>query len=246
MASKKSILLLFDVDRTLTKPGQVISAELLDFLLNKVKPVASIGLISSSDYPKVVEKLNGEENTNKFDYVFCDNGVLFYKNGKLIKSESILSIVGESTLQSVINFALGYMSEIQLPAKRGNFVEFRSSMINICPVGRSCSQAERDEFIKYDTENGIRKKFVEALQNEFSDTKLCFTLGGQISIDIYPATWDKTICRQLYIGYEFREIHYYGGMTMQGSDDYSEAYYDNQVTSPEDIKKNVQKLLNIE
>ena len=33
---------------------------------------------------------------------------------------------------------------------RGTFIEFRSSMINICPVGRSCSQAERDEFSAFD------------------------------------------------------------------------------------------------
>ena len=33
---------------------------------------------------------------------------------------------------------------------RGTFVEFRSGMINVCPVGRSCSQAQRDEFAAYD------------------------------------------------------------------------------------------------
>ena len=38
-----------------------------------------------------------------------------------------------------------YMSELKLPAKRGNFVEFRSGIINICPVGRSCTQAEREQ-----------------------------------------------------------------------------------------------------
>lgn len=29
-------------------------------------------------------------------------------------------------------------------------MEFRSGLINFCPVGRSCSQAERDEFSAYD------------------------------------------------------------------------------------------------
>ncbi|XP_041978600.1 phosphomannomutase [Aricia agestis] len=249
MASKKSILLLFDVDGTLTKPRQVISAELLNFLLNTVKPAASIGLVSGSDYPKLVEQLNGEENTNQFDYVFCENGVVFYKNSELMKSESILSFAGESTLQSVINFALGYMSKIQLPAKRGNFVEFRSSMINICPIGRSCCQAERDEFVKFDAQNGTRKKFVEALQKEFSDTKLCFALGGQISIDVYPEGWDKTYCLQ-YVDNDFSEIHFFGDKTMQGGNDY-EIYNDSRtighkVTSPEDTKRQVQELLNIE
>lgn len=33
---------------------------------------------------------------------------------------------------------------------RGTFIEFRSGMINVSPIGRNCSQEERDEFEKYD------------------------------------------------------------------------------------------------
>ena len=33
---------------------------------------------------------------------------------------------------------------------RGTFIEFRSSMMNICPVGRSCSYDERLEFVELD------------------------------------------------------------------------------------------------
>jgi hypothetical protein len=32
----------------------------------------------------------------------------------------------------------------------GTFIEFRSGLINISPIGRNCSQQERDEFEKYD------------------------------------------------------------------------------------------------
>ena len=39
---------------------------------------------------------------------------------------------------------------------RGTFVEFRSGMLNICPVGRSCSQAVRDEFSAYDKVKIVR------------------------------------------------------------------------------------------
>ena len=35
-------------------------------------------------------------------------------------------------------------------ADRGVFIEFRSGLINVCPVGRSCTQAERDQFSEYD------------------------------------------------------------------------------------------------
>lgn len=33
---------------------------------------------------------------------------------------------------------------------RGTFIEFRNGMLNICPVGRSCTQEERIEFYELD------------------------------------------------------------------------------------------------
>ena len=61
------------------------------------------------------------------------------------------------------------MSELELPAKRGTFVEFRTGLINVCPVGRSCSYNERLEFAKFDQENNVRLKFKEALEKEFGE-----------------------------------------------------------------------------
>jgi hypothetical protein len=41
---------------------------------------------------------------------------------------------------------------------RGTFVEYRTGLINVCPVGRSCSQAERDQFAAFDEVlNTLRK-----------------------------------------------------------------------------------------
>ncbi|CAK1595694.1 unnamed protein product [Parnassius mnemosyne] len=250
MGSRKNILYLFDVDGTLTKPRQRISEELKTFLLNEVKTRVKVGLVSGSDYSKIVEQMDGEEITNQFDYVFCENGVVQYQQGQLKSTESILNYIGEQTLQRVINFALGYMSQLELPSKRGNFVEFRSSMLNICPVGRSCSQSEREEFSKFDMQHGIRAKFVEALQNEFKDSKLTFALGGQISVDVFPTGWDKTYCLTHVADEKFTEIHFFGDKTTIGGNDY-EIYNDDRtighkVTSPEDTKEQLKKWLNIE
>lgn len=33
---------------------------------------------------------------------------------------------------------------------RGTFIEFRNGMLNISPIGRSCSQQERIEFLELD------------------------------------------------------------------------------------------------
>jgi hypothetical protein len=35
---------------------------------------------------------------------------------------------------------LQYLSTLDIPVKRGTFIEFRNGMLNICPIGRNCSQ----------------------------------------------------------------------------------------------------------
>lgn len=64
--------------------------------------------------------------------------------------------------------------------KRGTFVEFRMGMINVSPIGRNCSQEERDEFEKYDHIHKIRETFVRKLRAEFPDYNLTFSIGGQV------------------------------------------------------------------
>ena len=82
-------------------------------------------------------------------------------------------------------------------------------MINVSPIGRNCSQEERDEFEKFDKGAGVRAKFVEALRKEFANDNLTFSIGGQISFDVFPTGWDKSFCLQ-YVEKEFDEIHFYG------------------------------------
>lgn len=72
------------------------------------------------------------------------------------------------------------MSKLTLPVKRGNFIEFRDGLINVCPVGRSCSQAQRDEFAAYDKEHKIRENFVKDLKQQFPDLGLVFSIGNEL------------------------------------------------------------------
>jgi phosphomannomutase len=91
--------------------------------------------------------------------------------------QNITTHCGEELLQDLINFSLDYMSKLKIPKKRGTFVEFRNGMINLSPIGRSCSQAEREEFSAFDKQNGIREKFVRALEEKFPDAGLEFVIG---------------------------------------------------------------------
>lgn len=89
--------------------------------------------------------------------------------------------MGEEKLQTFINFALRYMSELTLPLKRGTFIEFRTGLINVCPVGRSCSYEERLQFFEYDKEHKIREKFIAKLREQFPDLGLIYSIGEYYS-----------------------------------------------------------------
>jgi phosphomannomutase len=192
--SRDDILVLFDVDGTLTPARKVIEKDFEDFLYERVKPKATIGVVGGSDLSKIVEQLNGKRVLNEFDYVFAENGLVHIERGVEVSKQSIQKHLGEETLQRFINFCLRYIADLNIPVKRGTFVDFRNGMINICPIGRQCSYDERLEFNKYDEQHLVRQKMVEALKKEFADVDLTFSIGGQISIDAFPNGWDKTYC----------------------------------------------------
>ncbi|PNX66673.1 phosphomannomutase D1, partial [Trifolium pratense] len=64
---------------------------------------------------------------------------------------SLKTFVGDEKLKEFINFTLHYIADLDIPIKRGTFIEFRSGMLNVSPIGRNCSQEERDEFEKFRT-----------------------------------------------------------------------------------------------
>lgn len=192
--NRDEILLLFDVDGTLTPARKVIESGFEEFLYTKIKPKATLGVVGGSDYSKVLEQLNGKRVLNEFDYVFPENGLVHIEKGVEISKQSIQKHLGEKVLTKFINFSLRYIADLDIPVKRGTFIDFRNGMINVCPIGRQCTYEERLEFNKYDDEHLVRRKMIEALKKEFADVDLTFSIGGQISIDAFPKGWDKTYC----------------------------------------------------
>ncbi|XP_028094752.1 phosphomannomutase-like isoform X4 [Camellia sinensis] len=109
----------------------------------------------------------------------------------------------------------------------------------VVPIGRNYSQEERDEFEKYDKVLNIRPMMVSVLREKFAHLKLTFSIGGQITFDVFPQGWDKTYCLR-YVD-DFHEIHFFGDKTYKGGNDHeiyeSERTMEHIVTSPEDTVK---------
>merc|ERR1712176_976301 len=163
----------------------------------------------------------------------------------LLATQSLKKHLGEDTLKEFINFTLRELAEIDIPVKRGTFIEFRNGMLNVSPVGRNCSQEERDAFEVYDKEHGIRPKFVNVLKQQFAEYGLTYSIGGQISFDVFPQGWDKTYCLQ-FVEQDFSEIHFFGDKTYPGGNDHeifeSPKTAGHTVTSPADTREQCTKL----
>lgn len=245
-ASLENTICLFDVDGTLTPSRNPATHEILQYLKGLSERV-QLAWVSGSDLVKISEQLGGKENTmSLFKYCFPENGLVSYKQGNLVNKQDIAKHLGEKNIKDFINFCLRYMADLDLPKKRGTFVEFRTGLINLCPVGRNCSQEERDEFSAFDIENKVREKFVEVLEKEFAYLKLRFVIGGQISIDVFPEGWDKTFCLNILEKDGLKTIHFFGDRTYPGGNDY-EAYMDDRteghkVVSPDDTVRQLKEL----
>lgn len=92
---------------------------------------------------------NSIDVTTLFDFCFPENGLVAYRLGKPLASNSFIKWLGEEKYQNLADFCLAYISKIKLPKKRGTFVEFRNGMINVSPIGRNASVEERNEFEAY-------------------------------------------------------------------------------------------------
>jgi hypothetical protein len=83
------------------------------------------------------------------------------------------------------------MPEIPLT---GQFISYRGSMMNWCPIGREAGPEDRRIFENLDENLGVRMGLLVTLRDRLSSIskKLTVKLGGSTSFDIYPQGWDKS------------------------------------------------------
>ncbi|KAE9399860.1 eukaryotic phosphomannomutase [Gymnopus androsaceus JB14] len=243
-------LVLFDVDDTLTLPRQPVTPEMVSLLKDLRKKMA-IGFVGGSNFVKISEQLSfkGSNVVEDFDFGFAENGLIAYRMGKPLESQSFIKFLGEERYKPLVNFILHYIADMDIPIKRGTFVEFRNGMINVSPLGRNATIAERNEFEAYDKKHGLRAAFVKVLQEKFADYDLTFSIGGMISFDVFPRGWDKTYALKHVEHEGFEEIHFFGDKTYKGGNDY-EIFTDprtigHSVNGPDDTIRKIKEVFQI-
>jgi len=236
---------LFDLDGTLSAARKQVDDKMVE-VLKRLRKVAIVGIVSGSDASKVNWQLRSLEN-EVCDFLFYENGLVAYSNGTLLGSQSLSEYLGEFRLKQLVNFVLRYFADLDIPKKRGTFIEYRTGLINFCPIGRNCSYEERLEFAAYDKEHGVRRRFIAALEKEFPDYGIQFAAGGQISVDCFPIGWDKTYCLR-YLE-DYRSIHFFGDATEKGGNDHEIFCHSrtigHTVKSPEETQQIIRELFRV-
>ncbi|WRT63923.1 uncharacterized protein IL334_000850 [Kwoniella shivajii] len=233
---------MFDVDGTLSLARQEASPAMFA-TLQKLREYTAVAFVGGSDLSKILEQVR---SLNLFDYGFAENGLTAYKLEQPLASASFIKHVGEEEYKKLVNWILRYLSEVDVPIKRGTFIEFRNGMINVSPIGRNASIQERLDFQEFDNEHHIRADMVTRLEEEFLHLGLNFAIGGQISFDIFPKGWDKTYSLTHVEKDGYDTIHFFGDKTYKGGNDY-EIFSDprvigHTVTSPEDTMRQLDEL----
>ncbi|KAI0381916.1 eukaryotic phosphomannomutase [Hypomontagnella monticulosa] len=253
----KNTIALFDVDETLTPARLSASPEMLR-TLEQLRQKVAIGFVGGSNLVKQQEQLGAADRpvTTMFDFCFSENGLTAYKMGAELPSNSFIKWLGEDNYKQLANWILHYIADLDIPIKRGTFIEFRNGMINVSPIGRNASTKERNDYQKYDLEHKIRETMVAKMREKFGHLGLTFSIGGQISFDVFPTGWDKTYCLKHLEdeakkpgGIQYTTIHFFGDKTMKGGNDY-EIYSDprtigHSVEGPVDCMKQIKETFGI-
>lgn len=238
-------LLLFDVDGTLAKSTLQIESKVLNKLKDLKHNGYELSIVGGGTYEHIIYQIGGKENEKIFKYIFSENGLITYKNGKLYHQNDIKKHIPENKIQEIIDYVLIYIAKLSLPYKRGSFIRFRNGMLYITPIGGDCSQEERNKFAEYDEKHHVREKMIKNLTEKFGDDGIDVKMGGQIGIGLHPIGWDKSYILDIINIKKYENVHFYGDRCTPTGNDFPlyshKEIQGNHVKNPEHTYKLLQK-----
>lgn len=242
-------LYIFDMDGTLTPPRQQIEESTEHTLIRLLEDKNSenhIAIVTGSDLNYMVEQCGSFfKHIHSGDDLIKSKITLFPCNGtkkyKFSDDNSSFVLIKELDFKDYLSnegysYLVRLIMQIQLRSLSmhgiignipitGNFISYRKSMLNWCPIGRDSTLESREIFISFDKLNHIREQLVYELEHclylSDLDNKIMIALGGQTSIDIYPYGWDKTKSLKSYNLSSFENIYFFGDKCNKGENDFT-------------------------
>jgi len=218
---------IFDLDGTLSEPRKPVVLDFKSLFLKAKRLGAEVCILTGSDIVYVIEQAKDLLDIEGVR-IFCCNGTkeYVYNNGSaFLKTEkSIAETYGNNALRSIYKILL----ELQLDFLNiydnisGSFIDYRGSMINWSPSGRSyISGDQRDAFVAFDKSISYRDNIIKKLNKLFEETdgldQFVVKLGGDTSFDIHPVGWDKSCILELFAD---KNAYFWGDRCFQSGNDY--------------------------
>lgn len=211
---KHGDVFVFDIDGTLTPPRQSMSKD-FEEVFNQLVCKEDVYLVSGSDIAKIREQVP-EHILSKCKGVFGSSGNELWVDNTEIYKKSY------NPKKSLTNKLESFLSESSYETKTGKHIEHRPGMINFSIVGRNATLKQRKDYHKWDKKSQERKKMAILLMA--SNPEITVSVGGEISIDIYPRGLDKSqaisYIKEEY-GEKYKKINFFGDKTSPDGNDYS-------------------------
>ena len=209
----KDSIFLFDVDGTLTPPRQKITEEFEEFFCSFFNKNQAY-LASGSDFGKIKDQLT-PRSLNACDGVFtCSGNELWIDDEIKYRNDFKMS-------DRMYMLLLVFLEYTKCPTKTGNHIEERTGMVNFSTVGRNATLEQRKEYHAWDTQNRERELIAETIREHHGE-ELTVSIGGEISIDIYPKGQDKSqAVNYIKANHPGKRIIFFGDKTHEGGNDYS-------------------------
>lgn len=200
---------VFDVDGTLTPARETMNLEFEQWFFNFCQN-NDVFLVSGSDRPKTLEQV-GQRIYDSCLGVYQCNGNEHWCRNRRIKSN------GWKPSYQLTHHLEGVLNRSTYHLKTGTHLERRTGMINFSTVGRDANIPQRKAYFEWDNKNFERETIKNEINKKFPE--LHASIGGHISIDIYPRGADKSQVSN-DLREEYQEIHFFGDKTDYGGNDY--------------------------
>ena len=215
-------IFIFDVDGTLT-PSRLRMKEEFAKFFDEWSSKNKYYLVTGSDLDKTKEQVPIAYMDRAVAIFTCCGNEMWLGDKQVLTKEF-------KPPEKLIKYLEMELKFSPYKKQYGNHIEDRGSLLNFSIVGRDCSQEQREDYFKYDTKKGERKRITEVIKRQFP--KLDAVIGGQISIDIYPKGNDKSqVLERVFDFHEFpdedeltNEYIFIGDGIDNGGNDYPLAY----------------------
>ena len=225
---EKKKLILFDLDGTIAESNKkAYDAILITLAMNKDDKY-EYGIVSGGCYDRISEQVGliniKDDKEPLFNYVFCENGMIGYKNNTLLFKKDLKEKFNDNEILEVEKLILDTVSKnITIYQDTTKKIERRNSLWYFAPCGIGCNDKIRNDFIELDKKENIRTNIINILKDDLlKKFNLEIKLGGNIGLSIYPKGWGKSyIIKNKVIDKEkYSKIYFFGDKCQPNGNDF--------------------------